>query len=58
MARSGIGTLFFAVMTMFVQGIDPAAISVRRGLGMGTPPPSASPSQPWGQTQGYPYRRP
>lgn len=45
-------------VTLFVQGIDPAAISVRRGLGMGTPPPVLSPSQPWGQTQGYPYGRP
>lgn len=45
-------------VTMFVQGIDPSTISVRRGLGMGAPPPSLPPSQPWGQTQGYPYRRP
>jgi len=45
-------------VTLFVQGIDPTTVSVRRGLGMGTPPPSAPPSQPWGQTQGYPNRRP
>lgn len=45
-------------VTMFVQGIDPRSVSVRRGLVMGAPPPSAPPSQPWGQTQGYPYRRP
>jgi hypothetical protein len=45
-------------MTLWVQGIDSRLVQVRMGLGLGTPPPSEPPSMPWGQSQGYPYRRP
>ncbi|MDI1478239.1 hypothetical protein [Polyangium sp. y55x31] len=36
---------------LFVEGIDPEDVSVRRGLGLGTPPPSQPPSRPWGSIQ-------
>ena len=36
---------------LFVEGIDPESINVRRGLVLGAPPPSYPPSQPWGANQ-------
>jgi hypothetical protein len=41
-------------VVLYVQGIDPAAIAVRRGLELGTPPPAQPPSRPWGAQQRYP----
>jgi len=39
-------------VVLYVQGIDPAAVGVRRGLELGTPQPTQPPSRPWGQQQG------
>lgn len=36
---------------LFVDEIDPESITVRRGLGLGAPPPSYPPSRPWGANQ-------
>lgn len=40
-----------AGLTLFVEGVDVRGIGVRRGLMLGTPPPSTPPSAPWGQQQ-------
>jgi hypothetical protein len=42
-------------LTMFVEGVDPGSIFVRRGLDQGRPQPSYPPSVPWGQRQGWPF---
>ncbi|MRG94418.1 hypothetical protein [Polyangium spumosum] len=36
---------------LFVEEIDPDDVIVRRGLGLGAPPPSLPPSRPWGGIQ-------
>ena len=43
-----------AGMTLFVEGVDPHDIGVRRGLTMGQPAPTEPPSVPWGQRQAWP----
>lgn len=36
---------------LYVQGVDAEDVTVRRGLGLGAPPPSDPPSKPWGAEQ-------
>lgn len=38
-------------IVMYVEGMDPAKVSVRRGLTMGRPGPSNPPSVTWGKNQ-------
>lgn len=38
-------------VVLYVDGIDPAKVAVRRGLVLGRPPASVPPSVPWGKNQ-------
>jgi len=38
-------------LVLFVDDMDPDDVPVRRGLGLGAPPPSYPPSKPWGAGQ-------
>jgi hypothetical protein len=38
-------------VVLFVDDFEPDEVEVRRGLGLGSPPPAAPPSQPWGTGQ-------
>lgn len=43
-----------AGVTLFVEGIDPHEVGVRRGLMQGLPGSGGPPSMPWGAQQGWP----
>lgn len=38
-------------VVLYVDDMDPNSVEVRRGLGLGAPPPTDPPSQPWGRGQ-------